>query len=194
MIVLWKKSITGQHRFEPQKSLSPHSLNTIYSGGGRLFFFIMLIFICKKKCGMFGWFAGRRALRRRQQNKQQFPHTKYGLWCALWSESLHVSKHFVEQFKPGKVVPSFILLRCGCSAVKPDAWWEREIVTASRPAWWERERNCQAKLGRLFQIGTTPPPPPPPLPLHHHPHTKAQKEWGIFNCNNCFLKIWISSS
>jgi hypothetical protein len=65
---------------------------------------------------------------------------------------LSVSKHFVEQFKPGKVVPSYFS-DAAAAAVKLSLM--REIVTAGQPDGVVRERICQAKLGRLFQIGTT---------------------------------------
>jgi hypothetical protein len=66
-------------------------------------------------------------------------------------ESLSVPKHFVEQFKPGKVFCSFIRLGCGCSAVKPDERKRNcQDWPTARPGERERERNCHAKTRPTF--------------------------------------------
>ncbi len=175
--MLWKINNRPTPVRTPKITFTTHGLNTIYGRGRRLFHNANL-FICIKKKMRDGWFGGRWAhwgTYLEEDNK--FPHTKMVSGGGAHfdrSESLSVPKQFCWTVQTQKS-SSFVLLGCcccSCSAVNPD-----ERICHGRLAGLVRRRNCQAKLGRLFQISTTPPPPPP---LPRHPHTKARKEWGIF--------------
>ncbi len=137
--MLWKINNWPTPVPTPKITFTTQSLNTIYGHGRRLFHNANL-FICIKKKMRDGWFGGRRAhwgTYLEEDNK--FPHTKMvSGGGAHFDRNLWVyQNNFVEQFKPGKVVPSCFSDVAAAAAVQLILM--REFVTAGWPAWWEGE-------------------------------------------------------